>query len=546
MPYRRSASPFAVTAGAAFVLAVAATIRIILFADLEPRMDHAFSMQWVQSLRAAERFGPEAREGSTWLAALAADDRSWLHALLRPIHAASLLVLTLGAQTWFYLGSFPAGAGTSGQVALSIVAHAGATGLLGMIGFSAGGAPLALGAVALATISSFLHAFAPLGAHNVALLAMMGTLWAMDRLLRAAAQPEGAYHGMAFTAFVLQAIALNTYYSVVFLLLAAFILALILSREIPRRTRVRLVGLHLAATAAALLPAAIVAAAELASRAADEKQAFAFYLTWGWDPVYIGADNTVSWAGAARWFEAHAQVFSVPGVALGLAGSIWLAATGRAPLPLAVLLAHFAVWVAMPGFRQFDRTAVYAVPFLALGIAATALAAWHARSTMARVAVASALVWHLAVDSVRLADLEKYPAWGDYYRRQGEFRAMMRDIAAAVPTDAVLTLWDYDLTHRWRALAYGSSGPKIAVPVQILAARKANSPLPYPPSGIEVSRNFYVLAPEDMAFDSIRAASIVCGDQPSCPSVRIDKMLTRPHPNDRNRALALYRVDWEP
>jgi hypothetical protein len=533
------------TAGVAVLIVAAAVARIALFADLEPRMDHAFSIQWVQSLRAAERFGPEAREGSTWLAALAADDRGWLHALLRPIRAASLLVLTLGAQAWFYLGSFPAGAGTSGQVALSVVAHAGAAGLLGMIGFSAGGAPLALGAVALATLSSFMHAFAPLGAHNVALLAMMGTLWAMDRLLRAAARPEGADPGMALAAFGLQALALNTYYSVVFLVPPAFILALLFSGRIPPRIRARLGMLHLAATAAALLPAALVVAAELASRAGDTKQAFAFYLTWGWDPVYIGADNTVSWAGAARWFEAHARVFSVPGVALGLAGSVWLAATGRAPLPLAVLLAHFAVWVAMPGFRQFDRTAVYAVPFLALGTAAAALAAWRTRRAAARAAFALALAWHVAVDNVRLADPGKFPAWGEYYRRQGEFRAMMRDIAAAVPADAVLSLWDYGLTHRWRSLAYGSSGPKIATPAQVLAAREANPPLPYPPSGIEIPRGFYVLAPEDAAFDSTRAASIVCGGQPSCPSVRIDKVLARPHPDDRNRALALYRVDWE-
>ena len=100
MPPRRRQSPLIATAGVAVLIVAAAVARIALFADLEPRMDHAFSIQWVQSLRAAELFGPEAREGSTWLAALAADDRGWLHALLRPIRAASLLVLTLGAQAW--------------------------------------------------------------------------------------------------------------------------------------------------------------------------------------------------------------------------------------------------------------------------------------------------------------------------------------------------------------------------------------------------------------------------------------------------------------
>ncbi|MBM3581318.1 MAG: hypothetical protein FJX37_05060, partial [Alphaproteobacteria bacterium] len=222
-------------AGILVGLSAAVITRVWLFQDLKPNQDHAFSMQWIQSLRSAEYFWPAGQAGDSLIIALSKDDKSGLHTLLCPIHAAGLLVLTLVAQSWFYLGSFFVGANSVGQIALSIAAQAAAVGMLWIIGFSArnGGPAIATLAIIFAAGASFLHGFAPLGAHNVALLSLMAALLAFDRVLSRATMPEGPSRREIAVAFILQAVALYTYYSIVFLLPVAVFLSLLFLPDIP-------------------------------------------------------------------------------------------------------------------------------------------------------------------------------------------------------------------------------------------------------------------------------------------------------------------------
>lgn len=536
------------TAGALVILVAAVAVRVWLFRDLEPSLDHAFSMQWVQSLRSAEHFWPADRAGDSLIAALAKDDKSWLHALLRPIHAAGKLILTIIAQFWFYLGSFVAGADSTGQIALSIVAQAAALGMLGLIGLSArdGGPALATLAIVFALGASFLQGFAPLGAHNVALLALMAALMAFDRVLRKAATPEGPSRREIAVAFILQTIALYTYFSALFLLPAAVFLSLLLLPDIPRSRRIRLILWHGMATVTVLLPVAAVAALEIASDRSGADQSWLYFIKLAAVPTASG--GSLSLRSAPEWFAVHASLFSVFGLGLGLVGLAWLAWRGRCPLPLAIVLIHLILAFVMPQFRQYDRTSIYAVPFLALGMAAATVAAWRSRSLWIRGTVLAIVAGHIAADSPRLSAPEKVPAWGYYYQRQGTFRALMRDVSRHLTPGAALMLSDYGHTHRWRALSFGKGGHHIVTPLETLAGRDARQLDRYPPTGVRNDRPVFVLLPAETSLDPSVFARIVCDNVArACGHpAAIDITARFADPDLPGKLLALYRVDWVP
>lgn len=521
-------------------------VRVYLFAELEPRMDQAFSMQWIQSLRAADRFWPMELERAPFLQALIKDDGSWLHAFLRPIHAVSKLLLTLGAQLWFYLGSFLLGADSSGQIALSILAQAAAIGLIGAIGFSVqGGRPaLAILAVLLATGSSFLHVFSPLGAHNVALLAVMSVAWSANRLLREAADPGGPRWGTVAAMFAAQAVALYTYYSVVFLVPPAIFLILSTAPDVIWRKRIRLVLAHGIATAITLLPLVGLVAWEFARGAEGQAQSFVYLAKWAWDPTQV-SQSAFSSQSVTGWITIHAAVLSWPGVILGLAGLAWLARAGRCPLPLALVLVHFAVWVAMPGFRQFNRTSAYVIPFLALGMAAATVGAWRARHGLAKLAATALLIAHLAIDLPRLSAPEKVESWGGYYLTQGAFRALMADVRSALPAEAILMFQGYGFTHIWRALAFGDLWLRIATPMDTILARSTASSLSFPPTGVNRKKPLFVLMGNGAAPDISALSRIPCDDDGlPCGHAAVERVFSRPDPVAPGRDVILYRVRW--
>ncbi|MBM3732229.1 MAG: hypothetical protein FJW24_01970 [Acidimicrobiia bacterium] len=533
-------------AGILVGLSAAVITRVWLFQDLKPNQDHAFSMQWIQSLRSAEYFWPAGQAGDSLIIALSKDDKSGLHTLLCPIHAAGLLVLTLVAQSWFYLGSFFVGANSVGQIALSIAAQAAAVGMLWIIGFSArnGGPAIATLAIIFAAGASFLHGFAPLGAHNVALLSLMAALLAFDRVLSRATMPEGPSRREIAVAFILQAVALYTYYSIVFLLPVAVFLSLLFLPDIPGSWRVRLILWHGMATVAALVPVAGIVILEIASGRSGANQSWLYFLTLTVTPSPSG--GPLSWQSALEWFRVHADMFSVFGLGLGLVGLVWLAWRGRCPLPLAIVFVHLLVSIVMTQFRQYDRTSVYAVPFLALGMAAAVVAAWRTRILWLRLAMLVIVGGHIAVDTPRLRSPDKTPAWGHYYHKQGSFRALMGDVSRHLPPNAVLMLSDYGRTHRWRAWSYGTGGPEIATPLETLAGRDARQLDRYPPTGMRNDRPVFILLPAEISLDPTVFARIVCDNVArACGRPAGTDYVTRlSDPDLPGRFLSLYRVNW--
>ncbi len=546
-PQRSPALSPVAFAGLAISLSAVAAVRTQMFADLEPRMDHAFFMQWVQSMREAKRFLPDYAGLGSFTAALASDPQSWLHALLRPIFAVSKLLLTVVSLFWFYLGSFVVGAGSEGQITLSILAQAAAIGVLSLICFSASGGGILLAAMAaiLASASSFLHVFSPLGSHNVALLALITALWAFDRLLRAAATPKGPSWNLMAVAFGIQAIALCSYFSVIFLLPLGVFLALTSDSRIHPRRRFRLILLHVAATAMALLPLAGVILWDIWRRGSEVRgQSFLYFLTQAWHPS--GAGGAFAPMAMLEWFERLAETFSWPGLALGVLGLFWLARRGNCPLPLALALAHFAVWSAVPQFRQYDRTIVYMTPFLALGAASAALAAWRTRRVLVRTAAFLLLAAHLAIDLPRLADPTRVASWANYYRTQGTFRAFMTQVRTIVPSDAVLMFEDYGPTHIWRALASGTPGHRIATPLGTILARPSDpAGLPFPPTGVTRDKSLFILASTGRVIDASMVSRIPFDDHARpCGRSDVNRVLELPAPGFPTPTATLYRIDW--
>src|SRR5262249_9735696 len=152
--------------------------RIWMFHAIDPRMDQAFMMDWVQTIAGADHVLPHRLATQSWIDAIEADDRSLVHALLKPIYVASTTLFLTGSVGWFLFGAVFSGVSATSQFAWSVVAHGLMLVLLAMLP-AAVPAPadisrretLTIGMLAalFAAAASFLHAFSPLGAHNVGL-----------------------------------------------------------------------------------------------------------------------------------------------------------------------------------------------------------------------------------------------------------------------------------------------------------------------------------------------------------------------------------------
>src|SRR5262249_34297464 len=106
---------------AGVVLAVVAitSYRIWLFHSIDPRMDQAFLMDWVQSIASADHVFPVGIASQSWLASLEADDGSLIHALLKPIYVANTTLFLIGSVAWFLFGAAISGISAASQFAWS-------------------------------------------------------------------------------------------------------------------------------------------------------------------------------------------------------------------------------------------------------------------------------------------------------------------------------------------------------------------------------------------------------------------------------------------
>lgn len=435
--------------------------RIAEWSAADPWSDQYFQIDWVRTLLLTDHWLPRLAGPESWLAALKTDEGSALHVLLAHLHAAHNLILTTVSVAWFSLWGMVFGGTADAQAAIGIATH----GLMVLAlawmpvlcGYGASRTErMAVGGLAFigAVGSPTLQAAATLGFHNLALFLMVAALIAGERWLDGLGRADG---GRAPIFLAVQTAALYAYFTNVFFVPSAVLLTLLVKRRRVEALRYAL------ATAATLLPLPVLLAVSRLERGgAGTNQDFLGSIAlafWSGDP---GAGGPL--ARAVEWFPHVATLLSPAGLALGIAGVCGLAMVHGRFLPLTLLVAHWLAGVLVPEFHhQWERTVLYVLPILCLGMAWALVAAFRSfaagRPAVGRTAVALALA---------VVGLAAVHAWGEgdgWLNPRGPARHFLADrqdrpwrrLVAAMdvrlPPGAVIIPNDYQGFYRVRALS---------------------------------------------------------------------------------------------
>lgn len=364
-------------AGLAALCLAAALWRLGVYAPLEPITDQVFLIQWIKRLRLASHVLPVAGDTQSFLQALMQDDHSLLNIYLRQVYAAQVHVFTVFSVIWFYAWSFVAGTAIDGQVAISIVTSSAAVFALSLsyiFTFTRAAderRALARGATAvlcvvLVAANGFMSDFSATGAHNASILAFFCALVFTARWLRAGGFAAGS---MPTTGtFLVQIVALYTYYTNVFLLPPATFLAIIFAAGGTWPGKLRHAGLYAGFILLVMTPALALIAIDAAGLVGVSSSS-----TF----VHVGREVVVSGTeviGNALhrlvvWIHAHAGMLGGAMLVAGIAGLLALWWIERAALFFFVLVAHLVASSALKGFSYFQKTSGYIVPVLLLGAA---------------------------------------------------------------------------------------------------------------------------------------------------------------------------------
>lgn len=440
----------------ALTLAVAAW-RIQALSMMEPRVDQAFFAWWMKNLALADHFWPQRMPGESLLTALQGDSGSALHHLLRNLYNKPTSVLTLAPVAALWLVAKLGGSAYHLQAAAGIVAGCLALPALGLFPWWGPGglrekrnADVALGLLALilAAASFYLTLFSPFGIHNFGIASLIAAVAATQAWInKRRAGEHGGYGLMA----CLQLLALFSHWTNVFLLPPATFLAIWLSPLPHWRARFALSlrwSAIMAVVALAVLPFLLVED----GRGSDSQTHSLGTVVQLYAVIKEPGGLLLSLAHGARlWLLDAAGMFSALGFVLALVGLtlLWRRAIR---LPLILLAAHFLVYSAMPGFSDAHlRTFPYVLPLLCLGLAATLceitllIRGGAGKAAAAVLAAAHLWVQWPALHSWREIETLHPDAWDFYYRGQGEVRALVSDLNAALPDGALLLTWPYDL-----------------------------------------------------------------------------------------------------
>jgi len=499
LPLRRAGLLLLMVAFAALVY----WYRLELFGDMEPRSDQAFFVWWVRGMVDADHFLPLAANGEGWYEALTADTSSFLNQLLRPLYNAPTVFFQILTVVIHYLVAVMLGSDFYVHVGLSVFANA-ATILLVMTApwWPVAGDPLAartgwrlaasvLAGVLVAT-SAHLHSFVPLGHHNfgvlmlVAAAAYNGCVTAPLVGDSSAGEKRKGY----LMWLLLQGCAIYAYKTNLFVLPLATAIWILTRRGLGAGHRVRLLLGYCVVMAILVLPFLPLLASQFVRPEFSRAANFLGVAAIGGDSGLLA--YATSWAArAVNWFEAGAQYFSTPGFIAGLAGLVLLSGRNGNRFPLIVVAAHFLVWssislVAETGYRTY----LYVIPFLAVGHAYLAVAAF-AGFGGAPFLRATGRIWpralsllgsgfmlvHLAGQAPVLTDNSrienKFPvAWHTYFRGQGELRPMITDVQRRLPDGAVLLTWGYGLQYLYRTFRREGASISVIPALHALALRE--------------------------------------------------------------------------
>jgi len=496
--------------GLATVVAAAVLFgwRIAGLATLDPWGDQFFQIDWVRSLLAADHGLPRATAGQSWLAALKTDDGSAAHVVLAHVYAAHNLILTLASVAWFGLWGLLVGGKADAQAAIGIATHGLMVLALAWLPVLAGfgrsrGEGLAVGLLAFlfAAGSSTLQVFATIGFHNFALLLMVVSLVFGERWLAVLAEggPAGR-RGVQLLA--VQTVALYAYFTNVFFLPSAVILAVLAIPGLSWACRLKAAGFHALGTALTLVPLPALMAVTLWDRGgAETNQDFVGWLLW----AFVNGDSlgTGPLGRAIGWFANLSSLFSPAGLALGLAGLAGLAAVRGRRLPLALVAAHWLAGIVVPPFYGHgSRTAVYVLPLLCLGIAWALVAAarplvfgaarrpaW--RGAVLAVTAGLAMV-HAAGEAGGWRVPRSVPPWTLDGRREGRWQGLVAALDARLPIGAVVVPSDYGTRYAVRALSRRIGGDlEVFRPLDVLygAARAGRLPAYLAERGLTVAEH---------------------------------------------------------
>lgn len=450
-------------------------------------------MTWVQSVLGASHFFPETLPGDqTWFAALAGDDASAMHALVKPLYVAPSTLFVIVGLVWFLVCGLVGGASSEAQVAASILAHGAMLVSLALFPLFSVRSLAAIktseriavagAALVFAAASSFLSAFSPLGVHNVGLLTLVVGAVAVTRYLDAARRSEEV-RGARLLAVAAQAAACFANQANLFILPVA---TLMVMAGLPRGRRWREAARFSALTGLTLSPAVLLLVITVVFPAdGGATQSFGGIAKWVFTAGDAGIWDYLS-SNFLSWFVRAGTAFSNIGVAAGIAGLLLYGWRYGQWLPLGIVAAHLLAWTTIGGFGanfgQHSRTIAYVLPFLALGLGAWVggvVGFFGVRWRMAAaVTGVAAGVLHLIHDAPRLADPRRVEAWSTYYTYQGEWRAVSAGIATLVQPDARLVAWDQRTAYIISSLQEpGGNFPRLLPLLQTLDDRQRQGSL---------------------------------------------------------------------
>jgi hypothetical protein len=210
-----------------------------------------------------------------------------------------------------------------------------------------------------------------------------------------------------------------------------------------------------------------------------------------------------------------AEIYTVPGLFLGLIGVAGMAWRDRIILPVAVVIAHFAFGSLLPPFGQYNRTAAYLLPMLMLGEGWLIVAGFRylisqrhfgwRRTTgigLLVVLVLTAVIRQAAIEYSRIENPSTVVHWGKLIG-EAVWRPIISQIEASIPDGGTLLPWDYGLSHQFRSLSE-RDGQELRVlrPLEtMLIHREAGTLRQYIETrGLTISEKhpIFVLAPADI------------------------------------------------
>lgn len=453
--------------------------RLQAFGDMEPRSDNAFFAWWVKGLAAADHFSPQQGAGESLFDALARDETGFLTRLLRPIYNSPTELFKIIPILALYGAAKLFGYSYSMQVAVSLLASVAIPFVLTLFPFWRKRRPDGPGdywvgftALVLGFLSFYLHRFSGLGFHNYGILSLVVAVAVSVRILSKLAKNLPARMTWQTVAglFLANGLALYSYKTNLFLLPPATVLTLLLLPGADWKRKIRYFftySILIVILVLPFVPLVVISAG---------KPDFAQDMTSPILLMFSGpSGGFTEWLGiiagrAMNWFVTARDMYSLPGLAVGLFGLAVLARDGMS-LPLGIVAVHFMAWCFIPLFAASSlRTYPYILPFLALGAAYFFVASfkgsglaikWANRTLINKRLVTAAagglIAIHIATQvpglysSARVAQvLPNF--WNRYFAGQGELRPMITEIERVVPPNATLMTWGYGLQFLYRSL----------------------------------------------------------------------------------------------